>query len=390
MANKRIRKKRLSKKKREEERCPLCGGLLPEDPAERVYGVTGKSVCANCMKAANLVFSLHEKQEQQEPKDPLLIHTPRELKEALDKSIIGQEEAKQAISVALWKQQLRRVGEDIPRANLMLYGPTGCGKTALVERAAKLVGLPFLSFDATTLSETGYRGRDAADMVQDLAEKYKDNAGVNYGVIFVDEADKMAALKGNDHRAAYNKGTQHSLLKLIEGTQINTDLNTVNTENILFIFGGAFSGLATQTIKKQQKQRTIGFVGVEDDTEEAEEQGVTVEDFIRYGMEPELMGRIGRCVPLQALTAEQLKQILLESDLSVYRKYQEFFTVMGSSLDMDDETLDTFVQKALERGVGARGLNALVEEWVEPKLAELAEVLDLLRPAGSEDDFALL
>ena len=373
MAGKRIRKKHSDKDSEpREEVCPLCGDALPDDPSERVYGITGRAVCATCLGAADIIYSARKKRESSEDKEPVRIHTPQEIRKVLDQSIIGQDEAKDAISVALGKQQLRRKGENVPNANMLFYGPTGCGKTALIQQAAKAVGLPFISFDATTLTEAGYRGRNAGDMVCDLANRCGTQEKVEYGVIFVDEVDKLAALKGNDYRAVYSKGTQHSLLKVIEGTEIDAGFQTVNTEHILFIFGGAFSGL---TRKVPENRHPIGFAGAELPKKNEEERALSVEDFIEYGMEPELMGRIGRCVPLHELNAEDMKQILLNSSLSVYRKYQCFFEKRKKGLYMSPKTMDALIQTALQRGVGARGLNALVEEWVEPKLAQLAEEL---------------
>lgn len=359
------------KKKRQglkQQRCMLCGKQMhPGDPG-CVIGATGRLVCRNCLWVSRQVLEAQEK-ESFLP-SPSGVLTPREIMAELDKSIIGQHDAKQAVAIALWKQQLRANGDTtVPRSNLLLYGPTGCGKTALVQEAAKLVGLPFIAYDATTLSETGYKGNDAQDMIKVLQSRYSGHKKLKYGVIFVDEVDKLAA-KGNETRTAYNRGTQHSLLKLVEGTQIETDRGTVDTADLLFIFGGAFTGL----VKKEHAVaiNPIGFMR-EARAPEVSSASVTLDDFIRYGMEAELMGRVGLQVPLQPLTAEDLKKILLDSHLSLYRQYQQFFLRNGTQLYFSTAKLDGLVNQALAMGTGARALNALVEESVTPLLLHLAE-----------------
>ena len=371
MANKRIRKKWSA----EWGKCPLCGRPLPADESQRVAGSTGREVCANCIETGQKLLSLLQPKpkatETAAETQTIQLPSPSEVLTALDRSIIGQDEAKKAVVMALWKQSLRARGEDIPNDSLLLYGPTGCGKTALLREAAKLMDLPFLSFDATSISETGYRGRDAVEMVKDLAHRCGvENAA--HGVILIDEVDKIAARKGNEHRAAYCRGTQYSLLKLIEGMDIELEDDTIDTSGILFLFGGAFSDL---TRKKTTAQRRVP-IGFERERTSSEEEPLTElepEDFVSFGLEAELMGRIGRCVRLEALTGEQLRKILLESELSVFQHYQAFFRRKGRKLAMDETDINTLVKKALERGMGARGLNALVEEWIQPKLAELAE-----------------
>ncbi|MBQ8144020.1 MAG: AAA family ATPase [Butyricicoccus sp.] len=288
------------------------------------------------------------------------IMSPQKMVAELDRFIIGQARAKRAVAVALWKQQLRAKGLDAPpNAGLLLYGPTGCGKTALVREAARLAELPFLSFDATTLSEAGYRGRDAGDIIDDLLNHAKDELEASTGVVFLDEVDKLAG-RGDEYHAQHQRGTQSTLLKLIEGMEVQS----INTEDILFIFGGAFPEL---TQKKDPKQ-IIGFGHTE---QEPAKEELTPKDFVEYGMEAELMGRIGRCVPLNALNEEDLRRILLESELSAYRKYQTFFQKQGRTFDLDAQLVDELVKEALNRGMGARGLNALVEEHMEPLMFEL-------------------
>lgn len=203
MASKRIRKKHA----KEWDTCPLCGKPLPRERAQRVTESSGRAVCMRCLRTAQRVADIPDVTAAV-PGQKIL--APAGIMARLDRRIIGQEGAKRAVATALWKQQLRAKGADLPGASLLLYGPTGCGKTALVREAAKIVDLPFLSFDATTLTEAGYRGRDAADMVVDLIRVAGSPYRARYGIIFLDEVDKLAAHPSNEYRADYNRGTQHS------------------------------------------------------------------------------------------------------------------------------------------------------------------------------------
>ena len=241
-----------NKKRPSGQHCALCGRRMDFLYHGCVVGATGRIACATCLQISRQVLETPVVEaEQAESSAPVAdkILSPQEIMAELDKSIIGQQRAKQAVSIAIWKQLLRANGdEDIPRTNLLLYGPSGCGKTALVQEAARILDIPFISFDATTLSEIGYRGSDARDMVTKLCKRYEGHPKQAYGIIFVDEVDKLAA-KGSDSRTAYNRGTQHSLLKLIEGTEVDVDKETIHTDSLLFIFGGAFTDL-----KKKEKR----------------------------------------------------------------------------------------------------------------------------------------
>ena len=363
MANKRQKKKRAKRP----GTCPLCGKPLPHDPTQCVLGQTGQAVCTDCLQTAKRILAIPRASDQETFSKDII--PPSEIIRQLDKKIIGQDQAKHAVAVALWKQQLRAGGTQLPNSGLLLYGPTGCGKTALVREAAQIVGLPFLSFDATPLTEAGYRGRNASEMVSDLVDRCGQERAA-HGVIFLDEVDKLAATKANDYRAAYSRGTQHSLLKVIEGTELQINGESFSTNGILFLFGGAFSGLYKELESKKQH----AIIGFERSVPKEEPHELTAADFISYGMEAELMGRIHRFVPLQGLTASDFRRILLESELSSLRGYQDLFKAYGEELTLSDGKLDALIQKAVERGLGARGLNALVEEWIEPELFRLSEV----------------
>ena len=367
--------------------CVLCGRHIYQYETEGVVGITGRMVCKNCLHISkrltrNEKMSQQKEDSVQKRAENKVILTPREIMRQLDEVIIGQERAKQAVAVAFWKQQLRAAGEQsVPRLNLLLYGPTGCGKTALVRDASRIVGLPFLVFDSTTLSEAGYRGRDAADIIKDLAELHQGNEKLPYSVVFLDEMDKLAA-QGGEQRQAYNRGTQHALLKLVEGVDVNYGTGTLSTEGMLFVFGGAFSGM------KREKQRLMLPIGFERKEIVEEPSEDVMADFRAYGMEPELMGRVGQCVPLESLSAEDLKQILLRSKLSALRQYQAFFARHNVELKISDHCLDGLVERALSRGTGARGLQTMVEELMEPWMLRLANGELKRREVELSDGFA--
>lgn len=357
------------KKRANGQHCALCGKKMLFADSGCIVGATGRIVCSNCLQ-----ISQHLLESAEENVTPTVntTPTPQAIMAELDKAIIGQHQAKQAVAIALWKQLLRANGdEDIPRTNLLLYGPSGCSKTALVQEAARIVDIPFISFDATTLSEIGYRGSDARDMVVQMCKRFEGHPKQAYGIIFVDEVDKLAA-KGSDSRTAYNRGTQHSLLKLIEGTEVDVDKETIHTDSLLFIFGGAFTDLKKKEEDEKPICRPVGFLREVEETPVQEESGVTMEDFVLFGMETELMGRIGQRIALEPLGAEDLKNILLNSRLSLYRRYQQFFRQHGVPWAFTDEELDRLVQQAIDFGTGARALNALVEEAVEPMLLRFA------------------
>ena len=364
----------MSKKKNEVTKkwtCTLCGKRIFHYETEGIVGATGRMVCRNCLKISEKLTQKEEpvvpqKIEAKEPKDRIL--TPNEILSGLDESIIGQENAKRAVAVALWKQQLRSVGEQVPRMNLMLYGPTGCGKTAIVQEACSLVGLPFISFDATGLSEAGYRGKDAEDIIKDLAGRYNGHAKLPYSVVFLDECDKLAA-QGGTQRQAYNRGTQHSLLKLVEGLEVDCEGTRLDTAGMLFIFGGAFSGLKTE---RRRAAFPIGFDRKKEVSLPDQDDLSLSAKFISYGMEPELLGRVGRYVSVVPLSAEDMKQILRCSKRSVLQQYKAFFREHHVLLEFSEKYMDELVRRALDRGMGARGLNTLVEEAVEPWLLRLA------------------
>lgn len=346
-------------------RCALCKGFINILDNDYVVGSTGRMVCRGCLEMSFHILEASKETEKENVSAPSI--TPQYIVQEVNKAIIGQEQAKSAVALAVWKQMLRANGDNaVPRTNLLLYGPSGCGKTAIIREAARIAGLPFLAVDATGITETGYRGKNAADIVTDLLTGFKGHPHVRHAIIFIDEVDKLSA-HGADWRQAYCQGTQHALLKLVEGMEVTVDGMTINTTDLLFLFGGAFGRMR----EERKCAAPIGFVRSEPSCPSVTQH--TAEDFCAYGMERELMGRIGRFVPVEQLTTEQMKRILTESSLSAFVKYKKFFRAHKVRLKLPDELVEQLACESVAQGTGARGLDGAVEALVQPLLYALAE-----------------
>lgn len=357
----------MSKKKQSPPvpRCALCKGFINILDNDYVVGSTGRMVCRGCLEMSFHILAASKETEKENVSAPSI--TPQYIVQEVNKAIIGQEQAKSAVALAVWKQILRANGDNaVPRTNLLLYGPSGCGKTAIIREAARIAGLPFLAVDATGITETGYRGKNAADIVTDLLTGFKGHPHVRHAIIFIDEVDKLSA-HGADWRQAYCQGTQHALLKLVEGMEVTVDGMTINTTDLLFLFGGAFGRMR----EERKCAAPIGFVRSEPSCPSVTQH--TAEDFCAYGMERELMGRIGRFVPVEQLTTEQMKRILTESSLSAFVKYKKFFRAHKVRLKLPDELVEQLACESVAQGTGARGLDGAVEALVQPLLYALAE-----------------
>lgn len=357
----------MSKKKQSPPvpRCALCKGFINILDNDYVVGSTGRMVCRGCLEMSFHILEASKETEKEGVSAPSI--TPQYIVQEVNKAIIGQKQAKSAVALAVWKQMLRANGDNaVPRTNLLLYGPSGCGKTAIIREAARIAGLPFLAVDATGINETGYRGKNAADIVTDLLTGFKGHPHVRHAIIFIDEVDKLSA-HGADWRQAYCQGTQHALLKLVEGMEVTVDGMTINTTDLLFLFGGAFGRMQ----EARKCAAPIGFVRSKPFCPSVTQH--TAEDFCAYGMERELMGRIGRFVPVEQLTTEQMKRILTESSLSAFVKYKKFFRAHKVRLKLPDELVEQLACESVAQGTGARGLDGAVEALVQPLLYALAE-----------------
>ena len=328
------------------------------------------------------------KKKKAEKKEPVLdlkkIPAPHKIKATLDEYVIGQEYAKKVMSVAVYNHY-KRVATDtmdeiaIEKSNMLMIGPTGCGKTYLVKTLAKLLDVPLAIADATSLTEAGYIGDDIESVVSKLlAAADNDVEKAEHGIIFIDEIDKIAKKKNTNQRDVSGEAVQQGMLKLLEGADVEVPigansknamvpLTTVNTRNILFICGGAFPDLENIIKERLNKQASIGFYAdlkdkYDDDPHILEK--VTVDDIRAFGMIPEFIGRLPIIYTLDGLNEDMLVQILKEPKNAILKQYQKLLALDEVKLDYEEDALHAIAAKALEKHTGARGLRAILEEYM--------------------------
>ncbi|ADL32946.1 ATP-dependent Clp protease ATP-binding subunit ClpX1 [Butyrivibrio proteoclasticus B316] len=312
------------------------------------------------------------------------IPAPHKIKAKLDEYVIGQDQAKKVMSVAVYNHY-KRVATDtmdeieIEKSNILLLGPTGSGKTYLVKTLAKLLDVPLAIADATSLTEAGYIGDDIESVVSKLlAAAGNDVEKTEHGIIFIDEIDKIAKKKNTTSRDVSGESVQQGMLKLLEGSNVEVPvgagsknamvpLATVNTRNILFICGGAFPDLEDIITQRLNKQTSIGFDADLKDKYEDDPNilsKVTVDDLKKFGMIPEFLGRLPIICSLQALTKDMLVKILKEPKNAILKQYQKLLALDEVDLLFDDTALEAIAEKALEKDTGARALRAIIEEFM--------------------------
>ena len=322
--------------------------------------------------------------------------TPKQIKTHLDQHVIGQEDAKIALSVAVFNHYNRinqEIDDDIEieKSNILMMGNSGCGKTLLAKTIAKILDVPFVSTDATSYTPAGYVGKDIEDIVKELIEKANgDRSKAEQGIVYIDEFDKLAtgnANSGTQTRGARLSGdTQPAFLKLIEGSEVSNTTNTwggssktINTQNVLFICGGAFSGMNEIIQSKLQSERgSIGFGSdikpkVTNDDFEYNWDEVTHKEVIKYGIMPELAGRLPVMLKLKPLTEDDLVRILTEPKNAIIKQYVKLMNLAGIDVEFNKESLRAIAKIAIENGTGARGLRAVVDKIATKIIYHLPE-----------------
>ncbi|HEX3021557.1 MAG TPA: ATP-dependent Clp protease ATP-binding subunit ClpX [Lachnospiraceae bacterium] len=338
-------------------------------------------------KSQRLKKKKKEEQDKTEEKATLDIKSipaPHIIKRQLDDYVIGQEHAKKVISVAVYNHYKRVAANamddiEIEKSNMLMIGPTGCGKTYLVKTLAKLLNVPLAITDATSLTEAGYIGDDVESVVSKLlAAADNDVEKAERGIIFIDEIDKIAKKKSTNNRDVSGESVQQGMLKLLEGSEVEVPvgatnknamvpLTTINTKNILFICGGAFPDLEKIIKSRLNKKSSIGFGADLKDKYDGDAnilQKVTVEDLREFGMIPEFIGRLPVIYSLEGLTKEMLVQVLKEPKNAILKQYKKLLALDEVDLIFDDGALEAIAEKALEKKTGARALRAIIEEFM--------------------------